>query len=320
MAAPGAATIAPAVAAAHAVLTGTQPVSGTTVQRTPREVIFEFNQAVGGTPGAVRVYDAKGREVDDGDVTHPGGRQHWMGVGLPAKLPDGTYTATYRVISADTHVVYGGLVFNVGHESSSSQTVAGLINRNRAGPVTNVAFGVVRVLSYISIALVVGVLAFLVFVAGPAVRSTAFERRAWFLVATGAGIGVLAGVLGILLQGAEAAGRSLWGSLRWSVISTVLDSRFGWVWGLRSLLLALTLLVLAALRPRRRRLSLAWLGLVAVYLVISPALAGHASVQGPVWAFFLSDALHVAAASVWVGGVAAIVIALPLATRSVEPA
>ena len=34
---------------------------------------FEFNQAVGGTLGAVRVYNADGTQVDDGDVTHPGG-------------------------------------------------------------------------------------------------------------------------------------------------------------------------------------------------------------------------------------------------------
>ena len=34
-------------------------------------MIFKFNQAVGGTLGAVRVYDAQGEEVDDLDVSHP---------------------------------------------------------------------------------------------------------------------------------------------------------------------------------------------------------------------------------------------------------
>ena len=63
----------------------------------------------------MRVYDAQGNEVDDLDVSHPEGQEHWMGVGLKPHLPDGTYTATYRVISADTHIVYGGLVFNLGH-------------------------------------------------------------------------------------------------------------------------------------------------------------------------------------------------------------
>ena len=76
----------PAVASAHALLVGTQPQPGVTVKTTPREVIFEFNQAVGGTPGAVRVYDSAARRVDDGDVSHPSGHESWMGVGLPARL------------------------------------------------------------------------------------------------------------------------------------------------------------------------------------------------------------------------------------------
>jgi len=309
--------IAPAAASAHAVLLATQPVTGTTVRSTPREVIFEFNQAVGGTLGAVRVYDGTGGEVDDGDVSHPDGNEHWMGVGLPAHLPDGTYTATYRVISADTHIVYGGLVFNIGHASRSTQTVAGLINRNRAGPVTNVAFGAVRALDYLSIALVVGTLVFLLWVTPAALLGGAFERRAWTLLRAGLALGVLIGVLGILLQGAEASGLSLWASLKWSVISNVLSSRFGWVWGIRAVLFALSL---AALRLRRHAAFTWWLVGVSAYAVATPALAGHASIQSPVWAFFPADVAHVLAASVWVGGIACVVFALPVATRAVEPA
>ena len=97
-------------------------------------MIFQFNQNVGGTAGAVRVYNAQGDEVDDLDVSHPDGNEHWMGVGLRPHLPDGTYTGTYRVISADTHVVYGGLVFSIGHPGAAPKyTVAGLIGRNEAG-------------------------------------------------------------------------------------------------------------------------------------------------------------------------------------------
>ena len=135
---------------AHAQLLGTSPLSGSTVAEQPSEVIFKFNQNVGGTLGAVRVYDAQGDEVDDLDVTHPDGNEHWMGVGLKPELPDGTYTATYRVISADTHIVYGGLVFNIGHAGAAPRfTVAGLIGRNESGEVTKLAFGVVRVLDYV---------------------------------------------------------------------------------------------------------------------------------------------------------------------------
>ena len=92
-------------ALAHAQLLGSSPPSGSTLQREPATVVFEFNQSVGGTLGAVRVYNAQGNEVDDLDVSHPDGQEHWLGVGLKPGLPDGTYTATYRVVSADTHIV-----------------------------------------------------------------------------------------------------------------------------------------------------------------------------------------------------------------------
>ena len=170
-----------------------------------------------------------------------------MGVGLKPHLPDGTYTGTYRVISADTHVVYGGLVFNIGHPGAAPKyTVAGLIGRNEAGHVTKVAFGVVRALDYLSIALMIGGLAFLYAVwsgalaalAGPEPRwsaaSDGFARRAWRLLAVAVVLGAVVSLLGVLLQGATAAGVSLWSSLKGTIIESTLESRFGWVWGLRA--------------------------------------------------------------------------------------
>ena len=95
------------------------------------------------------MYDAQGNEVDDLDVSHPEGHEHWMGVGLKPHLPDGTYTATYRVISADTHIVYGGLVFNIGHRRRRAEVHGRRADRprTRAGSVTKIAFGVVRALT-----------------------------------------------------------------------------------------------------------------------------------------------------------------------------
>ncbi len=330
---------------AHAELLGSSPRSSSTAQRQPREVIFEFNEAVGGTPGAVRVYDAQGKEVDDHDVAHPGGRQRAMGVGLRPQLPDGTYTATYRVISADTHVVYGGLVFNIGHPGAAPRfTIAGLIGRNRSGELTSVAFGVVRGLDYVSIALLLGGVGFLIVAWLPALAATAreepsweaatraFERRFWWLLFAAVALGVLASVLGILLQGASAAGVSLWASAHRAIVEGTLESRFGVVWGVRALdwLMLGGLLALARAFPAEQRAPAAvaraprWLSdrrlllpfaAGAAYLAITPALAGHASVDGPTVVMFTSDVLHVLAASVWVGGVACLLLALPCATR-----
>jgi len=340
---------------AHAQLLGTSPTSGSTVAVQPAEVIFKFNQAVGGTLGAVRVYDAQGGEVDNLAVSHPEGQEHWMGVGLKAHLPDGTYTATYRVISADTHIVYGGMVFNLGRPGAAPKfTVAGLISRNKSGEVTTIAFGIVRFLDYVSIALMLGALAFvsvawlpgLAAAAGgePAwqAASRAFARRLQLVLLAAIVLGALASVLGFLLQGASAAGVSLWTSLKGAVLEDTLDSRFGQVWGARAIDWVLLGALLATARAAGRspipvlrpvplgadglaldrpppRWAIALVGVGALYLAFTPALGGHASVQSPVWAFFPSDVLHVLAASVWVGGIACLLLALPAATRQLEP-
>jgi copper transport protein len=354
-------------ALAHAQLLGSSPQSGSTVEQ-PVEVIFQFNQAVGGTLGAVRVYDAQGHEVDNLDVSHPAGRQHWIGVGLKAALPDGTYTATYRVISADTHIVYGGLVFNIGHVGAAPKfTVAGLIGRGESGEATKLAFGVVRALDYLSLALGIGGLAFLVLAWLPALAasaatengwedaSQAFARRMEMLLFTAVALGIAVGVLGILLQGASAAGVSLWASLKSTIVSDTLKTRFGGVWGLRVLVWAALGALLVAARLSRgsavpvpsattpvaagdasngnvagaavhgaapgHYLPRAWICpamLGAGFLAITPALSGHPSTQGPRGVFFPADVTHVFGASVWVGGIACLLVALPAATRRLE--
>ncbi len=343
-------------ASAHAELLGSSPASGETLQRQPAEVIFKFDQNVGGTLGAVRVYDAQGAEVDDLAVGHPDGNERWMGVGLKAHLPQGTYTATYRVISADTHIVYGGFEFNIGRAGAPAKfTVAGLVGRNSSGEVTRLAFGVVRALDYLAIALMIGGLVFLTLVWLPALAaeagaepawahaSQAFARRIRWLLAAAVGLGVISSVLGILLEGASAAGVSLWSSVNGPVLETTLEGRFGEVWGLRTLdwivlgaLLALTGLARRSavpvmrpialgadgqvLAPAPARWALAPMGLGALYLALTPALSGHPSVQSPTWLFLPSDFLHVLAASVWVGGILCLLGGLPVATRELEPA
>jgi copper transport protein len=348
-------------ALAHAQLLGTSPTSSSTVASQPKEVIFKFNQNVGGTLGAVRVYNAQGDEVDNLDVSHPEGQEHWMGVGLNTGLPDGTYTATYRVISADTHVVYGGLVFNLGHPGTAPKfTVASLIGRNKSGKATEVAFGVVRGLDYLTISLMLGGLAFVVVAWMPGFAAVAdaepewqaalrmFATRMRWLLGVAVVLGVVVSVLGILLQGASAAGVSLWASLKGTIIQNTIESRFGEVWGLRAIdWLALGALLTGAMALRRGARSrkgsgpgeavadgdadgvvtdappprwlLGPIGICAAYLAATPALSGHASIQSPTAVFFPSDVLHVLAASVWVGGIACLLLALPAATRRLQP-
>ncbi len=64
-------------------------------------------------------------------------------------------------------------MFSIGHQSAGATvTVGALIARNKAGPVTDVAFAACA-LDYASIALVIGVLAFLWLVWRPALVALA---------------------------------------------------------------------------------------------------------------------------------------------------
>src|SRR6201996_1421589 len=94
------ALLLPAAASAHARLEGTSPPQGAVVKTEPSAVIFEFDEPVEGNFGAVRVYDARGDRVDEGDAFHPNGEGPKLGVHLKPGLPDGTYTATYRGVPA----------------------------------------------------------------------------------------------------------------------------------------------------------------------------------------------------------------------------
>lgn len=109
----------PTAAVAHATLEQTTPDRGAVAKTEPRQVMLRFDEAVEGNFGAVRVFDARGDRADDGRVTHPGGAGPRLAVGLKPGLKDGTYTATYRVISADSHPVSGGFVFSIGRAGTA---------------------------------------------------------------------------------------------------------------------------------------------------------------------------------------------------------
>jgi copper transport protein len=349
--------LVPSAVSAHAILEGSSPQRGATLREQPRAVTLRFSESVEGNFGAVRVFDAHAKRVDDGRTIHPGGSGSKLSVGLRAGLPGGTYVATYRVISADSHPVSGGLVFSVGAPgAAAAPTVSELIGDSRAGPVTQAAFGVVRGLTYLATALVLGGLLFVLAVWLPALRSASGAGDAWVqaslaflgaarrLLLGGAALGLAAGGGGIVLQGATAGATSAWAALDPAVIGDVLGTRFGHMWGARALAFvlagaAVALLLrgagrsvaagalqpvalgadgLAARAPSRSALALA--AVPAAVIAVAPALAGHAGAQRPVLLPVALDVVHVLAMSAWIGGLVLALLALPAATRRLAAA
>ncbi|HEY2716636.1 MAG TPA: CopD family protein [Solirubrobacterales bacterium] len=320
------ALLAPAGALAHARLEGTSPPQGATVKQEPAAVVFSFDEPVEGNFGAVRVYDSKGERVDEGDAFHPNGEGPKLGVHLKPGLPDGSYTATYRVVSADGHIVSSGYVFSIGKAGRApTETVAELLGGQGSGPTTETAFGLARGIEYLAIALGVGGFVFLLLVWTPALAGLGgdgeaerrFLRRLRLLLWGAAALGILGAAGSIVLEGAEAAGVSGFSALKATIVEETLETRFGTVWGLAFLAWVLFAAALPLLLGRRRaRLTLA---VPLAYLVLAPALGGHASTQSPVGLNFPVNVVHVSAMAVWLGGLATLLVAVPAATRALEP-
>jgi copper transport protein len=331
---------------AHAILESTSPARGVTVKSEPKLIMFRFNEPVESSFGAVRVFDANGAQVETGSVTRPRG-QSSVAIDLKPNLPEGSYTATFRVISADSHPVSGGFVFSLGKAGATPKTVAQLTAGDKVGETTQIGFGIARGVSYAAIAFAIGALAFLILIWLPALRSVAggdarwlesserFSRRLRNLLVIALAAGAASEACQLVFQGATGSGGTFWDALDGTVMREVIHTRFGTVHLLDLIAFAVFLLLAVprgwapVLRPasvgatglaaqRFGRVELALMGTLGAVLAISPALAGHASTQSPRGLLIPNDFVHVTAMSVWVGGLLVLVAVLPVATRALD--
>jgi len=318
-------------ASAHAVLESSSPARGAQLKQSPGHVDFTFNEPVEASLGAVRVFNTDGDEVQTDDLERPGDNADSVGAGLPDDLPDGLYTATYHVISADSHPVSGGLTFTIGKPGKESagftqgKTISELLAESESGKVTEVAFWADRWVGYLAMAIAIGALTWMLLVWGPAAGSTGADRsavdRRFRRIALGAAsAGLVASLLAIAFQGAIGAGTSFWDAFGSGIPGEVIHTRFGTVMVIRAVAWLLLIGLLAFGTGRFNRwgtLSVAGLTLATV-LAVTPSLAGHASTRDPGWLLVPSDIAHVAAMTVWTGGLTAMLWILPAATRGVS--
>lgn len=312
-----AALLAPSAALGHATPEGSTPPRGAVVERQPEAVTFRFSEPVEGNFGSVRVYDAAGERVEEGEAFHPDGAGSELAVALRPDLPDGSYTATYRVVSADGHIVAGGYVFSIGSPGQAPQeTVAELVEGGDASTAAEIGLGAARGLQYAALAAALGALVFSLLVWG---EGRAFSRRLRRLLLVAGFVGFFSALAAIVFHAAEAAGVGVGAALDTTILREEIGTRFGVVWWLAAMAWALfCLAVSTALRAPaswRAALLLPTLTLVA----LEPALSGHAGTQSPQILLVAANFVHVLAMSVWLGGLATFVLVLPAATRELEP-
>ncbi|MEV5747101.1 copper resistance protein CopC [Actinoallomurus sp. NPDC052308] len=314
--------LAASPAAAHAALVSSTPADGTVLTAAPTEVTLTFGEPVRAAPEGVAVIGPDGDRADDGVVRRAGAAVLAMRLpGLRVRARGGTYTVTWRVISADSHPVGGAFTFSIGAPSRVAH-----VRPARASRALGLAFGLTRFAGFAGFIVLVGAAALCGY-GGSWVAARGGIRR--LLVAAWAVSAVATGAA-MLLAGPYAAGRDLAGVFDAGLVRQTLHDRYGAALAARTVLLGIVpaVLVWAAGTPatgaRRERIAgrpgLRWVlaavsgGLIAAGLAATWSVAGHAGAGAHDAIAMTADVPHLLAAALWVGGL----VALPVLLRHPE--
>ncbi|MFF8832131.1 copper resistance protein CopC [Streptomyces sp. NPDC015131] len=309
-------TVFSGTASAHAALTGSDPKDGAVVATAPKGVTLTFSEQVAMDDDSIRVLEPSGKRADTGELRDLcAGAIVKYGVNLNAGLPDGTYTVAWRAISADSHPISGAFTFSIG---APSQTTVALPKEEAGGGLTGVLYDIARYVSYAGYTVLAGGAAFILLCwpRGASVRS--LQRlvvRGW--------VTLTAATLALLLLRAPYTGSGrLADAFDLAALGGVLETKTGAALMSRLLLLGAAALFVAVLFGAYTRredegekkdltFGLAMGGsVVAAGIAGTWALSEHASAGLQPGIAMPVDILHLLAMAAWLGGLAALLVAL----------
>ncbi|QDZ13573.1 copper resistance CopC/CopD family protein [Humibacter ginsenosidimutans] len=282
-------------ASAHAVLVSSTPADGSRVDSSPKQVVLTFDENIQLVPGTARVLSSTGTRADAGGA-HLTAAGTGITIPLHPNLPRGSYTVTWRVVSADTHIVAGSIAFGVRQPASEQARAA-------APPSSpDVVAQTAQGFAYAGVILCFGI---------PALTLTLWRRRrhaqtlrtltrvGWLALLT-------ATVVDFALQGPRAAAAGWAGVLRLTDAGQTVASVYGVALICRAALLVA--IALLATVVRRRRWTPIVAAVLAVGVLITIGVGGHAGTGGDVVVALLAATVHLAAMAVWIGGLLVLLI------------
>ena len=104
--------LSPAAPPAHSLLVRSEPGRGATVTRAPERVRLWFSEQIEPAYAQLSVWSKTGTQVDGGDAAVDSNDPTLLSVSTPTLGP-GRYTARFRVLAVDGHVVESSFAFTV---------------------------------------------------------------------------------------------------------------------------------------------------------------------------------------------------------------
>ena len=315
----------PCAAAAHAYLIKTVPAASVVLNAPPPNIQLTYDEAVEPRLAIISVTDAGGHQQTTGPARRSPANPDTLVVPLRAHLPEGWYLIYWRAISVDGHPVQGAFTYAVGpNPGPAPEFRVPSISATATTPELLIARWVMFVTVMVAIGLFVMRLLIARPLAGRVPGSSLRPLAVAFAVA--AGLGVIAIPVYLDFSTANDSLRSVFdlGAL----VPLYRVTAFGRA--IVDLEICFALFCLAAAvtlwvdRPDRQRRSIAeliaGLGalLAAAAVLIVPGAAGHAAQTSPRGLTLVFDALHLAAGSVWLGGLVGLLVlwfTVPAPTR-----
>lgn len=315
------------VAMAHARLVRSTPAADEHVDRPPAELRLEFSEAVTARTSRIELVapDSQRHPLAlRGDSTNA----RLLIAAVPALPATGTYRVDWRLVGPDGHPVTGRYAFTIDSipapppppQDTSTATPAPEDVPESGDSILQRS---IRFLSALGMMLILGAVAFRLFVlpasgraaaSGDAFRMAVEARLRW-LAATGAWL--LLGLAAVRLTSHAVLLSGSFGALRASDFGDVLiASTFGRGWLLQVVAIIVLLTRLQA-KPSVNWSALAW---ISMALAISAPFLGHPAAVADIPLFAMGlDAVHVVAAGGWAGGILMFAVAaLPKAGAVAE--
>jgi copper transport protein len=282
----------PVTVSAHAQPIASNPTPGAILDTRPSAVELLFSEAVTAAGRGINVYGPDGRLASIGVAVADGNR---LTVQLAAG-GEGTYAVIWTVIASDTHPSRGSFTFSVVHASPVMGPGLGGSEVGLVSPIGLVLQALGRWLHFGGFALAFGAAIYGLFVAG--------DPRPMRLAGIGVAMLVGAEPLALLAQTASLDPAQTFDG---DALTNAMASPFGRVLGLR---LAAALVLWAVLGALRQAPWLRWsVPALGLALAIVDATAAHATPALPAPVGLALNALHVSAMAIWVGGLAAFMVA-----------
>lgn len=311
----------PGLASAHATLLSSNPGDQTSVANMPGSLELNFNETIQGEFLSIGVTNTKGDEMPIGEAAVSPEDSHLVTASVEGEFPDGIYTMKWRVVSADGHPIRGTVRFGVG--SDGVLTDAG-VSGGEDNYTPSADTVVQRAALYTLLSLTAGSMLYLAFLLPADLRSVKRATRPARIVFWASQAGLLLVILiGLPLQAklfadvpwSEAFGREI-------LAQTLEGTSSG-----RMFLLQILLLMLIAgavvvndvmgWGKRGGHWTIVIVGFAL--LLVTKALTGHAAGSPNVFGQVMADTLHLLGASVWVGGMLMLLLALPAAAGEDPP-